>query len=316
MVSALKNCILVSIQLYLLGQLVFATESDLSNGLLWESQDMGIYNLTSCSNAPSCGKKLFCKIIDFIFVDYFFTGTTMATYNGVHAKSNGQYQCTGNSCSSHVDTGSQYQCVELAQRYMHQIHGIAANWWVNAQDMCGNHPSGISKTSNPQPGDLWVRTSGTYGHVAVITAVHSSTVDVIEQNSSPSGKNTYNKVDAGCFLTAGHAASGSCDHLGYYCGNDGLGKDANKLYYCSGEGATPSVSKDCSFTCAIMPKGQDDKCASGSCSSVVTGYYCGSDKIGGDKNTLYLCKDSKPAGAKYCANGCATAAKGSDDYCK
>jgi len=36
----------------------------------------------------------------------------------------------------------------------------------------------VTKTTSPQPGDLFVRTTGTYGHVAVITAVHSSTVCV------------------------------------------------------------------------------------------------------------------------------------------
>ena len=42
----------------------------------------------------------------------------------------------------------------------------------------------------------------------------------------------------------------SCSHVGYYCGNDGLGLDANNLYYCSGPGATPSLSSgtDCDFT--------------------------------------------------------------------
>lgn len=265
-------------------------------GLMYSAEEMGIYNLTSCSDAPSCG-------------------TTMASYNGIAAKSNGPDQCTGSACGGYGTYGYHYQCVELAQRYMGEKHGIEPIWHVNAKDMCSTHPSGVSKTSNPKPGDLFVRTSGTYGHVAVITAVHSSTVDVIEQNSSPNGKNTYNKADAGCFLTAG-GSGGSCPNKGYYCGNDKLGKDANNLYYCSGSGANPSISKDCSFTCVTMPSGQDDKCTSGTCSNVKTGYYCGSDKINGDKNTLYLCKDSKPAGAKYCSNGCVTAPSGQDDYCK
>lgn len=268
-------------------------------GLIYSSQEMGIYNTTSCSSAPSCG-------------------TTMATFNGIAAKSNGANQCTGSSCGGYGTYGYHYQCVELAQRYFGEKHGTTAIWHVNAKDMCSTHPSGVSKTSSPQPGDLFVRTSGTYGHVAVITAVHSSTVDVIEQNSSPSGRNTYYKSDAGCFLTAGSSPSpsGSCPNKGYYCGNDkGLGKDANNLYYCSAAGATPSLSKDCGFTCTIMPSGQDDKCGSGSCANVNTGYYCGSDKIGGDKNTLYLCKSSKPSGSKYCANGCVTASSGNDDYC-
>mmetsp|Transcript_15022 Transcript_15022/g.16265 ORF Transcript_15022/g.16265 Transcript_15022/m.16265 type:complete len:295 (-) Transcript_15022:26-910(-) len=270
---------------------------ELRSKFLYESKDMGFYNLTSCSSAPSCG-------------------TAMASYNGVSAKSNGKDQCTGECCAGHIDTGCAYQCVELAQRYFHEKHGITPIWYVNAKDMCSTHPSGVSKTSSPKAGDLFVRTSGTYGHVAVITAVHSSTVDVLEQNSSPSGKNTYNKADAGCFLTAGGGGGGACTHLGYYCGNDGLGKDANNLYYCSGSGASPTLKTDCSFTCATMPSGQDDKCVSGSCSSVNTGNYCGGDKIGGDKNTLYRCESGKPAGAKYCSNGCYTAPSGSNDYCK
>jgi hypothetical protein len=66
-----------------------------------------------------------------------------------------------------------------------------------------------------------------------------------------------------------------------------------------------------------MPHGSDDKCQnSGSCASVNTGDYCGSDKIGGDVNTLYRCESSKPAGAKYCSNGCVTAPSGQNDYCK
>lgn len=112
-------------------------------------------------------------------------------------------------------------------------------------------------------------------------------------------------------------STGSCTHIGYYCGMDGLGKDANTLYYCSGAGAAPVVKTSCSFTCVTMPSGQDDVCStSGSCSSVNTGYYCGTDKINGNANTLYLCESSQPHGAQYCSKGCVTAASGSDDYCK
>lgn len=263
---------------------------------LWSDSDMGLYNLTACSGAPACGH-------------------TMASYNGVDAKSNGASQCTGSCCGGSISTGCAYQCVELAQRYMHVKHGITPIWYDNANQMCSNYPSGISKTSNPQPGDLWVRLTGTYGHVAVITAVHSDTVDVIEQNSSPNGRNTYTKSSAGCFLTAGHS-SGTCSHLGYYCGNDGLDKSANKLYYCSGAGATPTLHEDCAFTCVTMPHGSDDQCSGGgSCSAVNTGDYCGDDKIGGAKNTLFRCESSKPAGATKCENGCHTAAAGQNDYC-
>ena len=105
-------------------------------------------------------------------------------------------------------------------------------------------------------------------------------------------------------------------YKGYYCGNDGLNLSANKLYYCSGAGAAPKEHTSCSFTCETMPHGQDDKCQnSGTCSKVNTGNYCGTDKISGDAHTLYRCESSKPAGAKYCSNGCHTAASGQNDYC-
>jgi surface antigen len=271
---------------------------DYSKVLLTE-KDIPGFNVSSCSGAPSCGSK-------------------MASFNGVNAKSNGYDQCTGSCCGGSISTGCAYQCVELAQRYFNEKWGITKIWHDNANMMCDSYPSGVKKTSNPQPGDLWVRTSGTYGHVAVITAVHSNTVDVIEQNSSPSGKNTYSKSDAGCFLTAqGSNSKGICHHKGYYCGDDGLQKNANKLYYCSGDGAEAVVSESCDFTCVTMPSGQDDQCSkNGSCNKVNTGYYCGDDKIGGGSNNLYYCVNSEPKGAKRCENGCKTAPSGQDDYCK
>jgi hypothetical protein len=114
------------------------------------------------------------------------------------------------------------------------------------------------------------------GHVAVITSVGSGKVNVLEQNSSPTGTNTYyTSSGVACYLHATkNSGGGSCPHVGYYCGNDGLGLDANNLYYCSAAGANPVLSKDCSFTCVTMPSGYDDVCStSGTCANVNTGYY-------------------------------------------
>jgi surface antigen len=271
--------------------------------ILFTEEDIPGFNLTSCSGAPSCGDK-------------------MASYNSVKAYSNGYDQCTGSCCGGSISTGCAYQCVELAQRYFNEKFGIQKIWPVSyASEMCSEYPSGVSKTSNPQPGDLWVRQSGTYGHVAVITAVGSSTVDVLEQNSSPDGVNTYAQSDAGCFLTAQDSRpKGECSNLGYYCGTDTLNKEnhPNNLYYCSGAGVQAELSEKCDFTCLTEPSGKDDKCetAGGSCSAVTTGYYCGDDKIDGGENNLYYCVDSQPEGAQKCENGCKTAPSEQDDYCK
>lgn len=141
-------------------------------------------NLTSyCSSAPPCG-------------------TPMVSFNGISAYSNGEYQCTGDSCGGWCGTGMCYQCVELAQRYMNQVYGIAPVWPVNyAKEMCWNYPAGVWETSNPQPGDLIVL-GGTWGHVAVITGVDADTIYVIEQNGSPNGQAVYSRWDAECFMTA------------------------------------------------------------------------------------------------------------------
>jgi len=244
-------------------------------------------------------------------------GTILSTYNSIPAYSNGNDQGTGTSCAGSCSTGSQYQCVEYVQRYMNSKHGTEKIWPVSyASQMCSKYPSGIYKVSTPSVGGIVVFNFGTYGHTAIISSISGSTLSVIEQNASPSGVNTYPESEAYCYLQYGSSTSSGCKNKGYYCGGDGLNLSVDTLYYCSAAGATPTVSKQCAF-CVTMPSGQDDACStSGSCSAVTTGYYCGSDKIGGNSNTLYYCKNGEPSGATYCSSGCYTASSGSDDYCK
>jgi surface antigen len=256
------------------------------------------YTVTSCGDAPSCG-------------------TVMTTFNGISAKSNGGNQCTGSSCGSYGTYGYQFQCVELAQRYFGELYGTTPIWYGNAIDLCDTKPSGVSKTSNPIPGDLVVFDTGTYGHVAVIKSISGSTLNVMEQNSSPTGLNSYSTTSSiACYLHADKNSGGSyCNNAGWYCGNDGLNDDPNTNFYCSSSGGDVSDSSKCGTTCVTMPSGQNDACTSnGSCDGL-HGYYCGDDKINGDKSTLYLCLNGAPSGAQYCSSGCHTASSGYDDYC-
>ena len=255
-------------------------------------ETFGNVSLSSCGDAPSCG-------------------TTMATYNGIAAKSNGGNQCTGNSCGGYGTYGYQYQCVELAQRYFGEKFGTTPIWYGNAIDLCDTYPSGVSKTSSPIPGDLVVFNTGTYGHVAVITSVGSGSVNVIEQNSSPTGTNSYSTSSGiACYLHASKNSGSSCNSAGWYCGNDGLNKDPNVNYFCDSAGGSVTKHDDCKTTCVTMPSGYNDECTSqGDCSGL-HGYYCGGDKIEGDSSTLYLCLN----GAS-CSNGCKVASSGYDDYC-
>eukprot|EP01031_Cornospumella_fuschlensis_P037926 gene37926-46077_t len=144
----------------------------------------GNYSVEDLSAAPSCG-------------------TVMATYQKISAYSNGQYQGTGDSCAGWGSTGLKYQCVEYTQRYFNTKFGTTPVWPVDyAKQMCSNYPKGVKKVSSPAPGNAVVFGWGTYGHTAIVTGVHDGYIDVVEQNSSPTGSNTYYQKDASCFLAA------------------------------------------------------------------------------------------------------------------
>lgn len=128
-------------------------------------------------------------------------GSVMAAYNGHEAYSNGQYQGTGTSCGGWISTGLQWQCVEYTQRYFHYMYGVASVWPVDyAAQMCDRRPAGACAVGTPQPGYGVVFGWGTYGHTAIVVGVGAGTIDVIEQNGSPSGWNTFSQGDVKCYL--------------------------------------------------------------------------------------------------------------------
>jgi hypothetical protein len=146
-------------------------------------QKFGNYSLSSLSSAPPCGEGL-------------------ASYNDIVAYSNGDYQGTGDSCSGWSSTGLQYQCVEYAQRYFNSLYGIAPVWPVDyAYQMCSNYPGGITPVGSPGVGLGVVFNWPPYGHVAVVIGVNDGTIDVIEQNGSPTGTNTYYQSEVLCYLS-------------------------------------------------------------------------------------------------------------------
>jgi hypothetical protein len=106
----------------------------------------------------------------------------------------------------------------------------------------------------------------------------------------------------------------SCVAGGYYCGGDKLSGDSNTLFLCSG-GLTNQVVQVCSNGCSVNP-GKNDTCKSwGSGNCVTGGYYCGGDKVTGDRSTLYKCVSGNSGTvAQACTNGCSVNA-GKDDSC-
>jgi surface antigen len=183
----------------------------------------------------------------------------------------------GRTTATHAGSGSGwieteggygYQCVELAVRYTHFKFETPDDWHVAAAyEMCDTpHPAGISKTTSPVHGDLIVvkphecGLETGFGHVAIVDSISGAEVSVIEQNEGSTGKGTYNKSCALCFLhearnnICGNAADGS------YCGDTNLFKSGKKgtLYTC--KSYELKSSKACANGCE-GDSGKTDECA-------------------------------------------------------
>jgi hypothetical protein len=104
-----------------------------------------------------------------------------------------------------------------------------------------------------------------------------------------------------------------CPTDGLYCGTDGVGGDQDTLYQCTG-GVAVAVQK-CPNGCQTNPPGQNDQCASNGLNCPTNGFYCGSDGVGGDPNTLYQCTGGVADIAAICPNGCQTNPPGQNDQC-
>jgi hypothetical protein len=134
--------------------------------------------------------------------------------------------------------------------------------------MCATHPADVSKTSSPVEGDLMVFEPGVCvgaaGHVAVVSRVTSTTASVVQQNETASGKGTYSRNCASCFLHA--ARNNVCGDAtdGAHCGAvNGFGGESDTLYVCKGyEIASSTVcahgcSSDAGNGCTSADAGDD-----------------------------------------------------------
>ena len=122
-------------------------------------------------------------------------GTSLAWFDGTDARSNGRYTGTGTGCAGQggIAGGLQYQCVELVMRHFKRKWNL--RWYGNAKDLLRNAPRDTvdviengDRAHPPVPGDLLVWENGSWGHTALVTAVTSSYVDIIEQNVNGNGK--------------------------------------------------------------------------------------------------------------------------------
>lgn len=139
-------------------------------------------------------------------------GTYVGTYNGVNAYSNGSTSYVG----PYSTYGYQYQCVEYVNRYFVTAKGKSnMRGTGNANAYCSGRPSGITVYSNggttsPATGDFIVSRGGTYGHVAIVRSVSSSSIAVIQQNwsnSTSDNSKTLTLTRSGSNYTVGSFSS-------------------------------------------------------------------------------------------------------------
>ena len=110
------------------------------------------------------------------------SGDVIGTYRGVDAYSNGANAGTGSG-------PYEYQCVAYVKRFYRDAMGMDTSSWTGNGDMYYDSASakGLDAYPNggsvpPQPDDILTFNGPTYGHVAIITEVGDTYVNVIEQN--------------------------------------------------------------------------------------------------------------------------------------
>jgi len=123
-------------------------------------------------------------------------GTYEGEYNNVFCYSNGSTTYNSGQTNSvtinghSVSTGLKYQCVEFVQRYYAFIYGLEIDQYFGNANSFYSGASGAglvayaNGTIEPKVGDIVCSNGGTYGHVAIIRDVTSTSVTVIQQNWS------------------------------------------------------------------------------------------------------------------------------------
>ncbi len=153
----------------------------------------------------------------FVYDDKMYSawGTSVGTYGGVIAYSNGSNSYVG----PYSTYGYQYQCVEYVNRYFVVAKGKAnmrgsgnANAYCSGRSGYGVtvYTNGTSTTS-PATGDFVASTGGTYGHVAIVNSVSASAITVIQQNwsnsSSDASKSLTLSTSSGKYTVGTFSAS-------------------------------------------------------------------------------------------------------------
>ena len=260
-------------------------------------------------------------------------GTVLGAFDGTNAFSNGDDTGSGYSCAGAGTYGLQYQCVELVMRHWKTHWGLS--WYGNAKDLLDNAPkANVDVYANgdaahpPAPGDMIVWENGSYGHVALVTAVHADGVDVLEQNVKGNGRATlpwdgaHIGVRWGSWTPAGWAhakTNGEIETGGSGGGGTGGSGTGGTGTGGTGTGGTGTGGTGTGGT-GTGGTGTGGTGTGGSGGSGIS-WNCNDSAYNGQQywtcsgGNVYECQGGVPV-EQTCSNGCQSNPLGTDDTCK
>ena len=104
-----------------------------------------------------------------------------------------------------------------------------------------------------------------------------------------------------------------CTEGAVYCGGTGdIQAEIRTLYRCTG--GLPVYYAQCTSACSPHFTEHGECIGLALCTD--GGHYCGGNKLDGDPNTLYVCKDFDATAPRQCPNGCTVSAADGADACK
>ncbi|MBK6773178.1 MAG: CHAP domain-containing protein [Ignavibacteria bacterium] len=179
---------------------------------------------------------IFCLSPNFSNADPF--GTQLGSFNGVINYSNGttDYVSGASNTYNGTNTGMTWQCPEYCNRYYVAVYQINirnqssnnANDYFPTASLRGLTSFANGSTTIPAIGDMLCFTGGLYGHVAIIRAVGSNYVDIIQQNwfnnSSDISKRLTMTVSSGHYTITNLSTSFPCQGWLRKASTTGFGK--------------------------------------------------------------------------------------------
>ena len=150
-----------------------------------------------------------------------FTGVPVYS-DGGGAVTNCYNYVTSPVTGTSVQSGMEWQCVELVNRLYLAKGWITSTWHGNGNQMYANAPASLAK--QPQgsitylaPGDVisFNSTSIAEGHVAVVAQVSGSSITLVNQNTASSSTLSYATISGGTLTDDG--LEGIHRHRGCSC---------------------------------------------------------------------------------------------------